>query len=118
MTLHDLFNEKPTKLWRERMIEDEDEDDFYTKESLLSCDKVLDDYLNQLVSLQENRNPEKIMKAVEETILALNDVNDEHDYFIETSEREELAEFIDKAARLAGLEIEEGHDITLEWREW
>ncbi|UKS27290.1 hypothetical protein LOZ80_38655 [Paenibacillus sp. HWE-109] len=45
-------------------------------------------------------------------------MNEENDYFIETMEREELAEFIDKVAQLAGLEVEEGQDITEEWREW
>jgi hypothetical protein len=33
-------------------------------------------------------------------------------------EREELADFIDKAAKLAGLHIKEDEDITEEWREW
>ncbi|MEN1985670.1 hypothetical protein [Paenibacillus hubeiensis] len=33
-------------------------------------------------------------------------------------EREELAGFIDKAARLAGLDIGEDEDITEKWREW
>ncbi|WP_430024261.1 hypothetical protein [Paenibacillus sp. MABNS29] len=47
------------------------------------------------------------MKAVEETVITFNELNEKNDYFIETMEREELAEFIDKTARLAGLEIEE-----------
>jgi GNAT superfamily N-acetyltransferase len=116
MTLLDLFNDKPTKLWHQSMIESGD--DFYSEESLLACDKALDDYLNQLLLLQEMKDQEKIMKAVKEVIMALNDLNHEHDYFIETSEREELAEFIEEAAKRTGLEIEDGHDITLEWREW
>lgn len=33
-------------------------------------------------------------------------------------EREELADFIGKAARLAGLDIGEDEDITEKWREW
>lgn len=47
MTLQNLFNEKPTKLWNERMTEDGDE--FFTKERLLMSDKVLDKFLNQLI---------------------------------------------------------------------
>jgi hypothetical protein len=33
-------------------------------------------------------------------------------------EREELCEFIDKAAKVAGLKVDQGVDITEEWREW
>ncbi len=56
------------------------------------------------------------MHVVKEVVLKINELNDEHDYFIETMEREDLYEFIDTAARIAGLESEE--DITEEWREW
>ncbi len=45
-------------------------------------------------------------------------MNEENGYFIETMEREELVDFIDKAAKLAELVIEEDQDITEEWREW
>ena len=55
------------------------------------------------------------MHVVKEVVLNINELNDEHDYFIETMEREDLYEFID-TARIAGLESEE--DITEEWREW
>ncbi|MDY8094497.1 hypothetical protein UY456_15975 [Paenibacillus polymyxa] len=116
MTLQDLFNEKPTQLWNKRMVEYGD--DLFTEERLLMCDKVLDNYLNQLILLQETKHPESIMKAVEEIVITFNELNEKNDYFIETMEREELAEFIDKAARPAGLEIEEDQDITEEWREW
>ncbi|OKP97374.1 hypothetical protein [Paenibacillus sp. P46E] len=116
MTLQNLFNEKPTKLWNERMTEDGDE--LFTKERLLMSDKVLDKFLNQLILVQETKHPESIMKAVEEAVVTFNEMNEDNGYFIETMEREELADFIDKAARLAGLEIEEDQDITEEWREW
>ncbi|MBE9917434.1 hypothetical protein G8C92_25790 [Paenibacillus donghaensis] len=112
MTLQDLFNEKPTKVWLQY-----EDDGFYDREGLLECDKLLDGYLNQLLTLEEI-NPDRIMGTVEKLILALNDVNHDYDYFIETSEREELIEFIKTAAKLAGLDIEDGHDITLALREW
>ncbi|MGG4398904.1 hypothetical protein ABEW61_02160 [Paenibacillus amylolyticus] len=81
-------------------------------------DQALDTYLHQLIALQETKNPEHIMKAVEEVVVTFNVMNEENDYFIETMEREELADFIDKAARLVGLDIHEDEDITEEWREW
>ncbi|WP_218973875.1 hypothetical protein [Paenibacillus sp. BGI2013] len=59
-----------------------------------------------------------MMKAVEEVVVSFNEMNEANGYFIETMEREELADFIDKAARLVGLDIHEDEDITEEWREW
>jgi len=52
------------------------------------------------------------MQFVKEVVMKLNELNIEHDYFIETMKREDLYEFIDAAARIAGLESEE--DITEE----
>lgn len=115
MILHDLLNQKPTKRWNVSMI---DGDDLFTEDRLLMSDKVLDEYLNKLLLLHETKNQEKIMKAVEEIVIAFNDLNDENDYFIDTMEREELVEFIEKAAMITGLNIEDGEDITEEWREW
>lgn len=116
MTLPNLFHEKPTKLWKERMVEHGDE--LFTEDRLLMSDKALDNFLNQLIVVQETKHPEHIMKAVEEVVVTFNEMNEENGYFIETMEREELADFIDKAARLAGLDIEDDEDITEEWREW
>ncbi|WP_254790418.1 hypothetical protein [Paenibacillus sp. OK003] len=81
-------------------------------------DQALDTFLHQLIALQGTKNSERMMKAVEEIVVRFNKMNEAQDYFIETMEREELADFIDKAARLAGLEIQEDEDITEEWREW
>ncbi|MGF6355815.1 sugar-specific transcriptional regulator TrmB [Paenibacillus sp. 4624] len=89
MTLQNLFQEKPTKRWNHRMIEDGDER--FTEERIRMSEKV---------------------------VVTFNEMNEAHDYFIETMEREELADFIDKAAKLAGLHIKEDEDITEEWREW
>ncbi|MFE5319284.1 hypothetical protein ACFQ88_11315 [Paenibacillus sp. NPDC056579] len=116
MKLQDLLNEKPTKQWRERMLEYGD--DLFTPERLALCDKVIDKYINELILIQGDLDQEKIMKFVEELVISFNDLNEENEYFIETMEREELAEFIDKAAKLAGLEVKAGQDITEEWREW
>lgn len=96
----------------------EDGDDAFTEERLQMSEQALDHYLNQLIAVQETKDPEQIMKAVEEIVVTFNGMNEANDYFIETMEREELADFIDKAARLAGLHIKEDEDITEEWREW
>lgn len=77
---------------------------------------MLDTYINNLEQLGENPTEVEIMQVVKEVVIKINELNVEHDYFIETMEREDLYEFIDTAARIAGLESEE--DITEEWREW
>ncbi|MNC46599.1 hypothetical protein D3C75_956240 [compost metagenome] len=95
-------------------------DDLFTEERLELCDKALDSFINRLEKIDsdiDERN-EEIMKCVEKIVIAFNELNDENDYFIETMEREELAEYIDRAAKIAGLEVEDGLDITEEWREW
>ncbi|MDQ0721943.1 hypothetical protein QF049_003204 [Paenibacillus sp. W4I10] len=93
-------------------------DELFTEERLLMSDQALDTYLHQLIALQETKDSERMMKAVEEVVVRFNEMNEANGYFIETMEREELADFIDKAARLTGLDIEEDEDITEEWREW
>jgi GDP-D-mannose dehydratase len=116
MILQELFQDKPTKLWSKRMVEYGD--DMFTEERIQMSEQVLDYFINELITLQGTKDTGQIMKAVEKVVLTFNEMNEEHDYFIETMEREELADFIDKAARLAGLHIKEGEDITEEWREW
>jgi hypothetical protein len=118
MSLKFLLNEKPTKLWKDRMIEFGD--DLFTEERLELCDKALDSFINRLETIDpdsDERN-EEIMNCVEEIVIAFNELNDENDYFIETMEREELAEFIDNAAKTVGLEVQDGLDITEKWRDW
>lgn len=77
---------------------------------------MLDTYINNLEQLGENPTEIEIMQVVKEVVIKINELNDEYDYFIETMEREDLYDFIDTAAQIAGLESEE--DITEEWREW
>lgn len=38
-------------------------------------------------------------------VLALNKINEKHDGFIETVEREELCVFLDEVVRMTGLEV-------------
>ncbi|QIZ41024.1 hypothetical protein BHV55_04840 [Bacillus sp. RZ2MS9] len=104
MTFDELKKNKPTTSW----FEYDEDGEFFTEENISATNTVLDTYINNLQQLGENPTEVEVMK--------LNELNIEHDYFIETMEREDLYEFIDVAARIAGLESEE--DITEEWREW
>lgn len=102
----------PTQEWRIRM---DDGDDQFTEENLAAAETVLQDLMDGLSNLQEP-SEKKIIKKVKDTVLRLNALNEEYDFFIETLEREELCEFLLEKAQQAGLETEE--DITEEWREW
>lgn len=115
MRLEDLKNEKPTNEWRERMNEG---DDLYTEENILASEEALDMFIDSLIGLGEKPSRDEILDCVEEVVLAFNDLDEEFDYFLETMEREELWEYIDKAARAAGLKVKKGEDITEAWRDW
>jgi succinate dehydrogenase flavin-adding protein (antitoxin of CptAB toxin-antitoxin module) len=108
-----LKEEKPTKLWKKRMP-------LFTRWMLSrgvnEIDMVLNEFIRELESLEGDNSREKILGVVERTIYKLNDI-DMKRQIIETLEREDLCEFIDKGARLAGLQIEK-KDITEDYRNW
>ncbi|MED1603622.1 hypothetical protein [Alkalihalophilus marmarensis] len=115
MNLDEWAGHKPTLEWAERLESDEDYEDFYTVEGIKAANKVLDRYISHLKALPSNPSEDEVLACVKQVVLNLNEVNEEHNDFIETDEREELYEFIDGAARSVGLNSEE--DITEEWRE-
>ncbi|CAM4204106.1 hypothetical protein [Bacillus manliponensis] len=93
-----------------------DGDDIFTEENIEATEKVLHTYVTLLQRLDEREKEQTIMDCVEQVVVALNELNERYDCFIETEEREELYEFITESAAIAGLKVEE--DITEEWREW
>lgn len=113
MTLQDLKNSKPTEEWRESL---EEGDELFTEESIAESERVLDQFIDGLISLGDTGNEEEIMRLVEKAVTEFNTLNEKYDYYIETLEREDLCDFIMEAVSLAGLETDE--DITEEWREW
>ncbi|WP_337133325.1 hypothetical protein [Priestia megaterium] len=110
--MQDLKNNKPTAAWQQRMEDDE----IFTAENIKATDEILETYMNRLKGSVDKMSEQDILEYVKEVVIGLNELNEQFDYFIETLEREELCEFIIKAANAAGLETEEG--ITEEWREW
>ncbi|MEW4210146.1 hypothetical protein Q0O85_16480 [Priestia megaterium] len=110
--MEELKNNKPTAAWQQRMEDDE----IFTVENIKATDEILDTYINRLEGSVDKMSEQDILEYVQEIVIGLNELNEQFDYFIETLEREELCEFIVKAANAAGLETEE--DITEEWREW
>jgi DNA-directed RNA polymerase subunit M/transcription elongation factor TFIIS len=111
-TFEELKKNKPTIQW----VQNDEDGEFFTKENIDATNEVLDTYIDNLVKLSANSSKVEIMKAVKEVVIKINELNDKYHYFIETIEREDLYEFIDTAAKIAGLESED--DITEEWREW
>jgi len=110
--MEELKNNKQTAAWQQRMEDDE----IFTVENIKNTDEILDIYTNKLEGSVDKMSEQDILEYVQEIVIGLNELNEQFDYFIETLEREELCEFIIKAANAAGLETEE--DITEEWREW
>lgn len=116
LTLLDaLKSKKPTFQWEQRMSEG---DDIFNNENISATSKQLDDYIENLKNAVLKRNSKSIYNSVKKNVLSLNKLNEKLDYFIETTEREELCKFIDECIIATGFELENGFDMTQEWREW
>ena len=115
----------PFDKWREWFLPNEDEDfggmEQYTPENCDKAQAVLDNLINQLVSLGENASETDKVELFKNAILQLNDLNDSIRGLIETGEREDLCELIDLITVASGLDPEDygdGEGIADEWREW
>lgn len=110
LTRDSLRFKKPTIRWASMMSEGSD---FYTPEDIRLSDQLLDQYLGDLAAAKDTV---AIWKAVEKVVTGFDKLSLRSD-FIETGEREELAEFIQVAAEVYGLTYD--GDITERWRnEW
>jgi len=107
---------RPTLRWRTQFDADEAAggSGFFSHEAIHESDKLLDSYL---FALEKAVSDAQIWEAIEKVVTGFNGLNVDYEYFIETGEREELAEYIQQAAEAAGLHYE--GDVTEEWRlEW
>lgn len=111
MEVERLWASRPTLIWEDRMNEG---DDVYTVEIIFAVDAALRRYVTAL--LHADGTEATVLAAVRDVVLRLNEIDEEHDHFIETVEREELYDFIQAGAVLTGYETTE--DMTEEWREW
>jgi hypothetical protein len=68
-------------------------------------------------NLRTAKTPGAILSAVKKLVLSINKLN-KKTRFIETGEREEFVTYIQKAVKLAGMNVKKGTDLTSEWREW
>ena len=116
VSLIDMRKEIPSDAWAERM---EGGDDLFNPQIILSTRKLFRTYLDSMAVATRTKKAQKIYSAVKKLIKALNRLNAGAEAsFIETLEREEICDFVEKSVRMSGFQLEEGEDITEEWREW
>ena len=103
------------KEWIEKSIPDEDEDipgmEQYSEENCMRAQKIFDDLIEGLILKGQNATESEKVKLFKICVLALNDLDEElENCFIETGEREDLCELIDKITVAAGLNPEDYAD--------
>lgn len=119
-TLKLLSTNLPTKDWQKRMAEDSEEGEAspFTTKNIYAAELVLKEFINALEVATEKKKASQVQASIKKAVIAFNKLNPKNNYFIETLEREELVDFMTKAVSLTGFKIEEGADITEDWREW
>jgi len=98
-----------------------DGDDNFTEEGIVAVEDTLRSYAARLASFGPAAPAEKVLEAMKATVRSLNEIGGLGGRFeglIETSEREELCEYLFAMARNAGLALAPGEDPTFEWRDW
>ncbi|MFF7535210.1 hypothetical protein ACFZB2_40035 [Streptomyces bobili] len=96
-------------------------------ESLLAAtDAALQVFESEVGTLRD-RDDEQVFEAVKRVVLALNEINEDHDGAgYETEEREELCLYIDQALTEHGIDVAalasrrgiSRTEITDDWRDW
>lgn len=110
-----LKKEKPTDNWTKRMIEG---DSMFNQNCINESEGLLDSFIDDLIEATKSKNAITVFSKVKKIVIGFNKLNKKHDSFIETMEREELADYIERATQLTGFVIAEGVDITEDNREW
>jgi len=95
-------------------IDGEDEAD-YTNEDVTACIILLLDFMSLMEEETQTLNSAK--NHIKDLVTSLNELNDDcAQCLIETDQREEICDFIQKVLSTANVKFE--GDITEEWREW
>jgi hypothetical protein len=108
--------DKPTSRWRSCVGNDL----FFTYENIAEVDAALDAYLERLERLKGSTDQQAFELEIYDVIVALNQIGGcygRHPDLIATMERDELAEFIEESAKMAGYVVHTD-DITFDWRQW
>lgn len=107
--------DSPVHEWRKRMA---DGDLAFTEIALALSDAEIDTLHQSLRAAVAKRSPTQLVNAVKKTIKSFNRLTRKYNDFVETSEREELAPYLQNLLVDTGLKFEDGFDVTEEWREW
>lgn len=121
------IQELPTSIWHERLkgelLEVADgeldlEDLKFTEEMLLDISPFFQDFKNEISHLNGPDKREIVIDSVNGFIIKLNMLNDKYNYFIETTEREDICLWIDSIISQSGIELDSEVDLTEELRTW
>jgi hypothetical protein len=113
--LVELKSSTPGIKWTKRMKKG---DSIFTENNIADIVATLHEFIDNLIAAVKQKKASGVHSAVKKIVLRINKLNDKHEGFIDTMEREELADYIHKAVKLTGFRIEKGVDLTEEWREW
>ncbi len=105
----------PTLRWKQSML---DGDSCFSEKSIASSEAVFNLFIDNLIAASNKADASKIYSAVKKAINAFNKLQNNHCNFIESNEREQIIEFIEKAVKLTGFEIQDGLDLTKDIRQW
>ena len=109
----------PFKNWRENFFEYEMEQ--YTQENCDAAKYIFDELIDKLIEAGENADEKSKLQLFEKALKSLNRLSEKEEALIETGEREDLCELIDKITIASGLKPEDyadGEGIADLWREW
>lgn len=106
LTLSLLRNKRRFSDWKE----------FAPAKAISGCRLIFRETIDVLLELGEKPPDEKVLPVLQTCIERLNELDAQHEHFIETTIREELCEEFDEIAAACGLI--DWKDLADEWREW
>jgi hypothetical protein len=131
---------RPPQHWREGVEQDKREiaagildpeeacmAELFPESLLTRTDEVLAAFEAEVAALNDRPSDEQVLTTVRNVVLALNEVNREHDEVgYETGEREQLCDYIDKTLTESGIDVPTlagrnalgPYAITDQWRNW
>lgn len=113
--IEQLQSKSPAHAWRKRMKKG---DNIFTEKNIADTGNALNKFLDSIITAAGQKKANGIYAAVKKLVLSMNKLNEKYEGFIETLEREELVDYINKAVKLTGFTIDKEVDVTEEWREW
>ena len=105
----------PVVIWKKRL---EGGDTIFTDVALQASADELNVFFGNVKNAVAKKSPTQLVSALKKTIKSFNKLTRRHQYFIETTEREELALYLQQVMRDVGLQFHEKFDVTEEWRDW